>query len=149
MGMEPDERERKGRGKWREEREETAMEKSEKGEEEGKVGQVLSGYFPYPKWLNLIPNSGSRTRHKSRHKHPRCYFLFRASRNPDARPNSPSSSASRDTREFSQLSASTVLAVPIRRLCNNDFSEDKLLIPTSMPNFFMNSKPIAFFSESL
>lgn len=42
----------------------------------GKVGQVLSGYFPYPKWLNLIPNSGSRARHKSRHKHPRCYFLF-------------------------------------------------------------------------
>jgi len=42
----------------------------------GKVGQVLSGYFPYPKWLNLIPNSGARARHKSRHKHPRCYFLF-------------------------------------------------------------------------
>lgn len=82
---------RNGAGRERkrdEEREETVMGKrrEEKGER-GKVEQVLSGYFPYPKWLNLIPNSGSRARHKSRHKHPRCYFLFlpRASL-PDTRP---------------------------------------------------------------
>jgi len=61
-------------------------------EEAGKVGQVLSGYFPYPKWLNLIPNSGSRARHKSRHKHPRCYFLFLPRAFLPIRPDSPSSS---------------------------------------------------------
>jgi len=62
------------------------------GGEVGKVGQVLSGYFPYPKWLNLIPNSGSRARHKSRHKHPRCYFLFLPRAFLPIRPDSPSSS---------------------------------------------------------
>lgn len=85
MAMEPDERERKEeRNRGMKER---GGQRDGKGKGEGKVGQVLSGYFPYPKWLNLIPNSGSRARHKSRHKHPRCYFLFlpRASP-PDARP---------------------------------------------------------------
>ena len=62
------------RKKEKDEREKMVIRKRKKGKR--KDGKVLSGYFPYPKWLNLIPNSGSRARHKSRHKHPRCYFLF-------------------------------------------------------------------------